>query len=158
MEVVFVQCEMCGKEEQLFLTELEGTELQLCRGCARYGQIIRQPSPALRSSHSAAVRRTPMPEKVYLISHDAARLVKEKREQLGLKQEDLAKMLAERESLIHKLESGHISLSIALARKLERSLKIKLIEEATIESNEKTDQVKTGMHQLTIGDLMARRA
>ena len=49
---------------------------------------------------------------------------------MGLKQEDLAKEIAEKESVIHWLETGRHEPSLELARKLEKFLGIRLIDEA----------------------------
>ena len=37
-----MQCETCGKDTELFLTEIEGTQLKLCMECGRYGKIIKR--------------------------------------------------------------------------------------------------------------------
>jgi len=52
-----------------------------------------------------------------------------KREGLGLKQKELAEKIAEKEALVHKLETGIVEPSIKIAKKLEKFLKIKLVEE-----------------------------
>ena len=60
---------------------------------------------------------------------DYAEKIKKKREKLGIEQKDFAKQVRERDSLISKIETGTIEPNIKLARKLERHLKIKLVEE-----------------------------
>ena len=54
--------------------------------------------------------------------------IRNKRDELGLKQEDFAKMLNEKESIIHKLETGEFKPSLKLAKKLEKKFGLKLIE------------------------------
>jgi len=70
---------------------------------------------------------------------------------LRLKQEEFAKKLNEKESLIQKIESGHFEPSIGLAKKIGRFLKIKLVEEYE-EVHEKQVRSKTG--SFTIGDII----
>ena len=76
--------------------------------------------------------------------------IREKREKLGLKQKEFAKFLAERESLVHKLESWEIMPSIELARKMERQLGIDLIEQKEISSQ----GMKAKTQAFTIGDVL----
>ena len=71
---------------------------------------------------------------------------------MGLKQEELARKINEKESLIHKLENELVEPSLKLAEKLEKFLKIKLIE---IYSDE-NKYVKNNDDKLTIGDLFLK--
>ena len=79
-------------------------------------------------------------------------MIKKTRERLGLKQEELAQKIAEKESIIHKLESGKIRPSMKLAKKLERFLEIKLVE---MEEEEESPIVPKGTGGgFTIGDMI----
>ena len=41
-----VSCEMCGKQGEIFLAEVEGTTLNVCGRCAQFGRVIkRAPAP-----------------------------------------------------------------------------------------------------------------
>ncbi|MBT3464299.1 TIGR00270 family protein, partial [archaeon] len=79
-----------------------------------------------------------------------ASLIRTKREQMNLKQEEFAKMLTEKESIIHKIESGTYKPSISMAKKIERQLGLKLREEIEIEEIE----IKKTKGSLTIGDML----
>jgi putative transcription factor len=57
-------------------------------------------------------------------------LIRKAREERGMSQKDVARQLNERSSVIAKLESGKMSPTIGLARKLEHLFKITLLEEA----------------------------
>ena len=70
---------------------------------------------------------------------------------LNLKQEELAQKIAEKVSVIHKVESKHLRPSLALAKKLEHFLNIKLIEKY---KEEKTKTLDFTDSALTIGDLI----
>jgi len=59
---------------------------------------------------------------------DFGEIVKNARIKLGLTQEDLAKQLNEKLAIIKKIEAGEFRPSIDLARKLERFLKVRLLE------------------------------
>ena len=92
-------------------------------------------------------------EDYHIISRDYARIVKEAREKLGLEQHQLAERIAERESVIHRIESGLLEPPIKLAKKLEISLKIKLIE---LYVEEQKGNVDFRNKALTIGDLIGK--
>jgi uncharacterized protein (TIGR00270 family) len=87
-------------------------------------------------------------------------MVKNARERLGLKQEDFAKNINEHKSLIHQVESEHIKPSIVFARKLERALHIKIVEEMKSEDEEaqKDSATRPGSRNrsegLTFGDMI----
>jgi uncharacterized protein (TIGR00270 family) len=67
------------------------------------------------------------PDYIFVTGYGA--MVKNAREKLNLKQEDFAKSINEHKSLVHQVESEHIKPNIVLAKKLERVLHIKIVEE-----------------------------
>ena len=68
-------------------------------------------------------------KKIELLAENYPELIKKKRESLNLSQKDFAIKINEKESIIHKIETGAFEPSLALAKKLEKMLNIKLIEE-----------------------------
>mgnify|MGYP001609896544 CR=1 FL=1 len=90
-------------------------------------------------------------EKVEVLVEDYADIIKKKRESVGMTQKDFANKLNEKESIIHKLETGAFEPSLALAKKLEKLLGVKLIEEYT----EKSEGMKKKMGEgFTLGDFI----
>ena len=89
-----------------------------------------------------------------MVVDDFAEKIRIKREKLGLKQEDFAKKIGEKESVVHKLETGEFEPSLELAKKLEKVLNIKLIEEYEEEHKATT---KATSIITTIGDLVKIR-
>lgn len=149
-----MQCELCGKETNLFKAVIEGTELKVCKECAGFGEIIGKIRPPVKEKKKKAVKeKEESPEIVQVMVPDYAKKVKTAREGLGLKQEGLAKKINEKESVIHKIETGHYEPNITLARKLERFLKIKLVEEQQIEKTEKKRK-DLAAEGFTIGDII----
>ncbi|MBS3122666.1 TIGR00270 family protein [Candidatus Woesearchaeota archaeon] len=154
-------CEMCGKEGELVKADIEGAELIVCRACAKFGKIISIVRPPLSKQEKKArdenTESKPVDklkrEIIQLINDDYPQLIKNAREKMGLKQQELALKIAEKESLIHNIESGKFLPSIVLARKFERFLKIKLIEQ-----HEETEEDSRGKASkqtaLTIGDML----
>ncbi len=143
-------CDMCGKEDEYLVpAEVEGTTLNVCKRCAGYGKVVpRRQMPPQRHVKKQTPKDTK--EIVQLVREDYAKIIKDRREHMGLKQKELAVKLAERESLIQKIETGQIVPSLALAEKIEKQLAIELIEQKELES---TGQ-KSKPGSLTIGDML----
>ena len=149
-----MQCDLCGaKTENLFRAIIEGTELNVCKDCAKYGKVIEKKPIKLVEEKKEHVKKSVESEKeiVQIIVSDFAQRIKKKRESLGLKQKEFAKKISEKESLIHNMETGSFKPSISLARKLEKFLKVKLIEEYEEEHKKETTTKSEGF---TIGDLI----
>lgn len=144
---------MCGKETELFITSVEGTDLKVCQNCAKFGKIKTRAKPLEPPKKKKQVEiEEEEPEIIQTISSDYALKVKNARESLKLKQEELAKKLNEKESVIHKIETGHYEPNIKLAKKLERFLKIKLVEEEEV--NKEKQKASKSSGPLTIGDIL----
>jgi putative transcription factor len=148
-----MNCEMCGAETSLINVIVEGVELNVCKKCASFGKVLRKPSKASVKLEVKKPIAKPQKEIVEMIVENYSEIIKEKREKMGLKQKELAKFLAERESLIHKMESGSHKPSIELAKKLEKQLSINLVDEKEIESQ----NLKTEKKTYTIGDMLKNK-
>jgi putative transcription factor len=139
---------MCGKDTKLCSTKIEGTILNVCDSCAKYGEKVR--APVHKTKYVKQKRYFPEEGNKERIVKNYASLIRTKREQMNLKQEEFAKMLTEKESIIHKIESGTYKPSISMAKKIERQLGLKLREEIEIEEIE----IKKTKGSLTIGDML----
>lgn len=143
---------MCGAETKLFYAIVEGTKLSVCKHCGKFGKII---SPVktekIAEKKEEFFVEKPKKEIIQVITKDFAAKIKKKREQMGLRQEDFAKKISEKESLIHNIESGKFEPSIELARKLEKFLHIKLVEEY---EEEHKPQISQKSESMTIGDMI----
>jgi len=159
------KCNLCGEQtEKLFKTNIEGAELIVCPNCARLGEIISEviPKETVKESETESEERhynndyeeMPMKNFVEIVVDDCGRRVKNVREKKGLKQEDFAKMLAIKESLLHNIESGHFEPGLELAKKLEKKLHIKLTEQI----EDKPVNVTHGESApLTLGDMIKNK-
>jgi putative transcription factor len=139
-------CELCGKDTQLFRALVEGSELNICSGCGKFGKMLQK--PVLRVA-KAAVQKAPEPSEV--VVSDYAQKIRSARERSGMTQKEFALKLNEKESVLHKLENGLYVPPISLARKLEKLLKVKLVE---VEQEEKAETGKKASGPLTIGDII----
>ena len=142
-----MQCEMCGKEGELKRVVVEGSELLLCDGCSRYGKVLGKARPIVKKKVFVPVKQE--------IEHDLvgnySKLIRDARNKLGMKQEEFAKLLNERESIVSKMESGSFKPRIFVAKKIEKILKIKLIEEVKKNKLDLGKNFKS--NKLTIGDI-----
>jgi len=145
---------MCGREGQLFDADIEGSVLVVCASCTKFGKILRKHSEEKYTpKYVETKKREEETKPINIIVSNYASLIKKAREKRDLNQEDFAKLLQERESTIQHLESGKLEPSIALAEKIEKQLKIKLIE--VYREPVLTESSTEAAHgPLTIGDLI----
>ena len=144
-------CDMCGKTtENLYTCQIEGTNLNVCKDCCKYGKVIKKVKKPKQSKKKVHRKKISKEKIIQVINENYPNLIKNKREKLGLKQEELAIKLAERESLIRKIERGEIKPSLKLARKLEDKLGIKLVLQKEVKTEFESSKEKPG--SLTIGD------
>ena len=179
-----VQCEMCGTETGAPKTvKIEGAELQVCADCAEFGTEVRDTSSSSGStkystssssssgssgsdsgssstgssgSGGGSRRRRDMFDQMDELVQDYDQRIRGARESRGLSQEELAKQLNEKASLIRKLERGDVLPSDGVQRKLERELDITLSESGGEEGDtEWSGGSATG--GTTLGDVVKRK-
>jgi len=145
---------MCGKrQEKLKKAIVEGTLLSVCDLCIEYGNavVVEKPTIETKKIVQKEIEREEEKE-IEVIIPGAGELIKKERERRKLKQEDLAKMLAEKTSTISAAEAGRANIPIQLARKFEQFFHIKLVTQGT--QVEPPKKVKMTDPDLTIGDLI----
>ncbi len=114
-----MECELCGRTASLTKTEIEGTVLAVCSSCAALGR-------------NAEPKITDIPKKKMIepvesvINPDFASTVKAARSRVGLSLEDLGRKINEKASVLDWVERC-MRPTDELARKLEKSLKIRLL-------------------------------
>jgi|SRR3989338_4596246 len=124
-----MKCDMCSSSGKLFRAEIEGAVLSVCGKCSEFGKVLGQISQPDSDYREEKKSKEHNPEVIDIIVEGYAEVIRKKREQMGLTQKDFAKNINEKESLIQQLESGNFRPGIELARKLQKALGIKLIEE-----------------------------
>ena len=154
--MIQINCDLCGRvDERLFRALIEGVELDVCSACSKFGKIlatIHRPSP--KEQHKEFQKRMQAQEKeekIELLVDGYADIIKKKRDSMGISQKDFASKINEKESTIHKIESGAFEPQLSLAKKLERELGIKIIEDYQ-ERHEKPK--KSRINSFTIGDII----
>jgi len=148
-----MKCDMCGKEEAKFEVEIEGTRMNVGTDCSKFGKLIRKIRPTSnveqKREQKIIIKKE---EKLQLIVTNYSNIVKSAREKKGLKQEEVAKQIHEKESVIHNIESGRREPRLELARKLEKFFGITLIENYQKEKFKQSSSKDLGM---TVGDMIS---
>ena len=137
-----MRCEICGRKIQgtprhIFV---EGAKLVVCQICAKFGSEIPTPQISRKILTKKAIKTPKRPikketkrvfkfmplEEDYELIENFGEKVKKAREKIGWKQEDLAREIKEKESIIRKIETMEITPSLDIIKKLEKVLNIKL--------------------------------
>jgi len=153
-----MQCEICGADIPGASTRItiDGSALEVCKSCARFGKQEDKFSPVPRKIVPAerAFRpvRKPKPRDSFQdlkeVVPEYGHKIKEARDSLGLSLE-LADRLKEKASLLRKIEREELVPEDEIRKKLEKELKIKLIEEGGAERW----KPGAGTRGLTLGDI-----
>ena len=158
-------CELCGSDvARTRPVFIEGTVLNVCSECSRFGVETTAPIPRVRARGAPPVVRERLerrmrrmtPKDVYAqageeeIVADFAQRIRQARQARGWKQADLGAKINERVSVIAKLESGAMWPDDALTRKLERTLEIRLKGKLPVVALKK----QTPKGPVTLGDLV----
>lgn len=146
-----MRCEICGKKiiGDPMKTKIESSIMLTCNECAKFGKIQREPPKAKPRRSIKRVRRSREPSEE--VVEDYNKLVRDSREKKGWSREELAEKLYEKASVINRVESGKMVPDIKLARKLERTLHIILIEK--LEDVAQKDMDSSSARGATIGDI-----
>ena len=120
------QCDLCGKGGQLLDVIIEGTQMRACGQCARFGTPVKV-AARLAAAKKAVIKVRSIEPEIVVVSDFASR-VRQLREKHGLTQGEFAKRIGERESLVPKLESGALSPSLSVVKKIEQAFHVALTE------------------------------
>lgn len=146
-------CEMCGKSAELMEADVEGVTLKVCSGCSKYGTVRKMAgSGSYHNRRNLPNRR----EQEFKIVDNCAQLIRTAREKSGLSQEDFAKFLNEKESIVAKWESGAFKPFVDAAKILEKKLGIVLVVRDESDGEVKVEQ-KGKSDELTLGDFIKVR-
>lgn len=146
--IIFMNCELCGKESGLKKVRIEGSIFNVCNGCSSYGSVVAE------SGYVKPKRFVVRAEKVEDLIVDYGSVIRGNRNQKGLSQEDFAKMLKIKISVLKSIESGK-GLDVGLAKRLEKALGVELVVVMSSGGRGSVlSDVKGG--EVTIGDLIGK--
>ncbi len=159
-------CEMCGSKGRTKLMTVDGAPLQVCQKCERFAT-----APVVKTEQGRAIS-TPIAERlakrerrrrqrdVYemrgelVLVVDYGARVRGKRRQMGLNQEELAKKVREKKSIIVKVENQDMRPSDSLIKTLERALGISLKEAVDDLDSDAGSEKEAFSKSMTLGDFI----
>ncbi|NIM47245.1 MAG: TIGR00270 family protein [Candidatus Aenigmarchaeota archaeon] len=141
------ECKICGSKKANRKAKIEGAILTVCEECVRFGQEVKPPEVKTVKKYVPKIE-----EPREILKPNFNEIIRNSREKMKLKQEDLAKKINEKSSTIKRIEEGWEPPS-KLIRKLEKFFNIKLTEKP----EEKTLKTKADKKKLTIGDIIEIR-
>ena len=143
-------CEMCGRKAELVSAEVEGVTLTVCSSCAGYGTVQKKNSSV--RSFTRVIQKEDPP---FHLLPEYASLLRSVREKKEMTQEEFATFIQEKVSIVAKWETGDFRPRLDIARKLERMLGIRLVEEE--EAPAAAAHKKNKDDVLTLGDFVKIR-
>ncbi|WP_290899497.1 multiprotein bridging factor aMBF1 [Ferroglobus sp.] len=149
-----MQCEICGREihGRGHTIVVEGSEMTVCSLCKDYGE---EKSTVVQHGIVKVVKKEKKVKPIEFteeLVENYNEIIKREREKRGWSQEELAKKIQEKASLIRKIENKEITPEPEVVEKLERTLGVKL--------REKVEEVKIQgrkLENLTLGDVVIIR-
>lgn len=141
------ECKICGSKNANRKAKIEGAILTVCENCVKFGNEIKPPEVRRVKKYIPKIE-----EPKEILKPNFNKIIRSSREKMKLKQEDLAKKINEKLSLIKRIEEGW-EPPTNLIRKLEKFFNIELTEKP----EEKTLERKTDKKKLTIGDVIEIR-
>ena len=140
------ECEVCGRQtDKIVKRQIEGAIVSVCPICARYGGSVSlaaigrgaKRQRAKKTHVQVRRRRTHVTGDLYEkyeVIENYHLIVRRRREELGMKQKDLAEKLGIKESMLQKIEAGKFTPDIPTCMKIEAVLGVKILRETADEA------------------------
>ena len=135
-----MQCEVCGRQiiGEPHRVIIERAKMTTCSSCAKLGSAEWKPEPANRISSATGITMIPRTAFIkkrgtvavsedIVVTEGYGSLVRRARERAGFSHEELGRRIAERVSLLKKIESEKMVPDQKVSEKLEHALGIKLM-------------------------------
>ena len=135
-------CEMCGKNGPTKPVFVEGTKLNVCPNCAKFGDEYKAARSGTAAAPNAAVieerlqrrERRMQSKDIYAATasveliDDYGGAIRNARMKKGMDQEEFAASISEKKGILMKIESNDLVPDEKLTKKLEKALNITLTE------------------------------
>ena len=134
-------CEMCGKDGPTRPVFIEGTRINVCISCARFGDECKTQgkgaapaaSPTIIEERLQRRERRMQTKDVYAMQSgelvdDYGGVIRNARMKKGLDQEQFAASISEKRGIIAKIEANDLIPDDKLIKKIEKALDIRLTE------------------------------
>ena len=157
-----MNCDVCGRQitGPAFKVRVEGAKMLVCASCKHLGKpYVEDIQPSIRTGSprplriSPAVRKAPeLPKDMQEleVAEDYSSIIRHKRMKLNVSQEELAKPVKEKLSVIQKIENGKMAPDTKLCRELQHELKVTLLVPRKEAALPKT----AAPAELTVGDII----
>jgi len=136
------ECQICGGKIWKAQTVLiEGAKIVVCQNCAQYGKKVSPETKPFKLKMGPKANSKPVKQlksnkteeflepSIEVVSNYAEK-IRDVRIQKNLNQDQFAKKLNEKPSLIRRIESGKVTPTIELAKKIESVYKIQLLDKS----------------------------
>jgi putative transcription factor len=156
-------CEVCGKQilGAPFRAVIEGANMTVCSQCSKLGSGVWEPKTKPRPKRIMPFqpvqaykkpKPTMAPPTSLELVDKVGEVIRQARRNLGITHEDLGRKINERVSVLRKIENGKLEPDLALAERLEHTLKVKLrVHPEDPKAQLRTSSMPQGT---TLGDLI----
>lgn len=120
-------CDICGRAPVRAQILVEGAKLLACGSCMRSGKVIHRFEEEDEGGHIEFQKPSNLKAEDEIVE-GVGKIIKDARDRAKLPLAVVAERVNEKESYIDALENNRLTPSMAVARKLERELGIKLVE------------------------------
>jgi putative transcription factor len=128
-----MDCEICGRKDgAMFYVSIEGARMSACGNCSRGAQIIGRIGSVIDEKTKVSTPTIEFKEKETEIVDNYGKMIKDARMRRMLELKDLAKQINENEAYLKHIENEKIMPTIKTAKKLEKELGIRLVNESTV--------------------------
>jgi len=156
--MVDLYCDICGKTPVRAQILLEGAKLLACGSCMRGGKILYRFE---EDAEGAPVQMPKAPPSSFEpreeIIEDCGKVIKKARDRLKLPLAVVAERISEKESYLDAIENGRLMPSLAVAKKLERELGIKLIQKTEQSVGSTATASGSKFSPPTLGDMVSSK-
>ncbi len=159
------ECPICGsiiwgKGQRVLL---EGAKITVCHNCAQHGEKLQKPPTNTQIKKYYPYTKKKPPKRQVLkkdfvsdleLISDYANKIRNKRNSLGLNQDQFAQKLNEKPSLLRRIEAGKVEPTIKLAKKIEDIYNLEILKKTDeIESNVQNDKYMKKSTGTSLGDI-----
>ena len=150
-------CELCGNPTgDIYVVNVEDVELRVCAKCAKGKKVLSTQSDASKKKQYG--QRFSMPQKKkeedQPLIEGYGNAIRSAREKMQIPLPVLAEMLNEKETLLLRIEQEQTLPPISLTKKLEKALKIKLIDDSVATE---TGGSRGNTDKVTLGDFIVKK-
>ncbi len=146
------ECELCGNPmTHIYGVEIEGVEMRVCAKCAAGKRVAYKEDPAEKGNARPLPFQAKKAKEEAEMVDNYGRIIKEARERMKLPLKVLAEMISEKETLLYRVENQQTVPSMALTKKLERALGIKLEQQG---DNSEQKHVRSKKEEATLGEFI----